>query len=116
MTNNNIDNSVLFKKINDTLANIDLKTLETVRKEMLKEGKDVHLLDKAIDERKRRDDLIVSDNKGSILDLFNPPKEEDDDDLMPWEKEAMKDKEYEPQNFEEEDLEEDDYYFEDDKD
>ena len=36
-------------------------------------------------------------------------------DLMPWEKESIKNDGYEPYNFEEEELEEDDFYYEDDK-
>lgn len=38
-----------------------------------------------------------------------------ENDLMSWEKEAIKNDGYESHNFEEEELEEDDYYFEDDK-
>ena len=33
--------------------------------------------------------------------------------LMPWEQELVDKGEYEPENFEEEELEEDDYYYED---
>ncbi len=40
-------------------------------------------------------------------------KEKNDDFLMPWEKEEVKKGNYDSWNFEEEDLEEDDYYYED---
>ena len=42
-------------------------------------------------------------------------KDKNDDGLMPWEKDAIKNEGYESHNFEEEELEEDDYYYEDDK-
>jgi hypothetical protein len=42
-------------------------------------------------------------------------KEMDVYDLEDWEKEEVKKGEYDPWNFEEEDLEEDDYYYEDDE-
>ena len=44
----------------------------------------------------------------------NKEKELDKYDLTEEEKEKVKKSEYEPWNFEEEDLEDDDYYFEDD--
>ena len=53
----------------------------------------------------------------SIFDLFTKnsnDKNKDTDSLMEWEKDLVDKDEYEPYNFEEEDMDEDDYYSEDD--
>lgn len=125
MAHYSFDDSALFKRIDETLANVDLKYLEQSRKEMLKEGKDVSILDKAIAERKRRDKLKLKNEMkeakrvrkaaflGLMNGLFGPAIEKDD--MMPWEKDAMENDDYESYNFEEEELEEDDYYFDDDE-
>jgi hypothetical protein len=53
----------------------------------------------------------------SIFDLFNTnsnDEEKDTDSLMDWEKDLVDKGEYEPYNFEEEEMDEEDYYSEDD--
>ncbi len=104
--------------------------------ELMKEGKDTSVIDKAIKERKRRDEVIKKNNErrinqekrmnkmkrhalvwGLIDGISSGIKSNDvaDNDLMCWEEDAIKNDSYESHNFEEEDLEQDDYYFEDEK-
>lgn len=61
---------------------------------------------------------------GPLFDLLTGGKTEEKDEelekkmnalnLEDWQKELVRKGEYDPENFEEEDLEEDDYYYEDD--
>lgn len=123
-----IDDSKLFDNIDELLANLDIKFLMEVKLELMKEGKDTSIIDKAINERNRRDKIITKRKKinqkrlnkltrqallmGLINGLSNNNKSSD---LMSWEEDAIKNNGYEKYNFEEEELEEDDYYFDDDK-
>lgn len=129
-----IDDSIVFKSVDETLANVDLKYLMQAKLEMLKEGKDTSILDKAIEERKRRDEMTLKYKKqkehqekklskqrrrallfGLISGLSPKQNVQNlDNSLMPWEQDAIKDG-YESFNFEEEELEEDDFYYDDDK-
>ena len=91
---------------------------------MLKEGKDVSILDKAIKEKKRREtrqreydkNIARSIKRAALLGLTDGVlfSSNNKNDMMTWEEDAIKNNGYEPYNFEEE-LEEDDYYFDDDK-
>lgn len=129
-----IDDSIVFKRVDETLANIDITRLEKVREELVKNGEDTFLIDKAIKERKRRDEIIMKNKKeqeknrrtglgGAILfgllegfaSGSSKSSKKSDNDLMPWEEDALKHEGYEKYNFEEEELEEDDYYYDDDK-
>lgn len=49
----------------------------------------------------------------SLSEIFGRP-EAKDDSLMDWEQDLVDKGEYEPYNFEEEDIDEEDYYSEDD--
>ena len=51
---------------------------------------------------------------GFLYKLFNNSKSKNDTTLMSWEEDLVKKGEYEPFHFEEENMEEDDYYYEDD--
>lgn len=107
-----IDESVVYSTIDETLANLDITVLEKVRQESIKNGESTEILDKAIEERKKRDKLIKEEkslNKGIgllgfISGLFQK---------KPKSNKLIEDKEYEPYNFEEEELEEDDYHNDD---
>ena len=127
-----IDDSILFDNIDELLANIDLSDLIEVKNELLKENKDTSIIDKAIKERKRRDEILKKEQKqiqekeknkrkmfrkATIISLLTGLTSNNNlnNDLMSWEEDAIKNNEYEPFNFEEEELEEDDYYFDDDK-
>ena len=107
-----IDDSVVYNTIDETLANLDITILEKARQESIKAGESTEILDKAIDERKKRDRLIKEEkslNKiigllGFISGLFQK---------KPKSSTMIEDKEYEPYNFEEEELEEDDYHYDD---
>ncbi len=121
MSNNyKINDSVIFDKIDESLANINIEQLMKVKLEMMKNGEDTSIIDKAISERKRRDELIkikekerIKRNRRIFLSslLNGPSKDIIDPDLMPWENDSN----YEKYNYEEEEMEEDDYYFDDDK-
>ena len=131
-----IDDSIIFENIDETLANVDIKYLMQAKLELMKEGKDTSVIDKAIKERKRRDEAIKKNNErrvnqerrmskmkrraliwGLIDGLSSSIKSNNtvENDLMSWEEDAVKNGGYKSHNFEEEELEEDDYYFEDDK-
>ena len=107
-------------------------------------GDDTEIMDKAIAERKRRDEVIRKEQErqqklqeaeerkwrkryrraaffGLLSGIFDGlsgsnsnTNSSDTDYLMPWEEDLVKKGEYEPYHFEEEDMEEDDYYYEDD--
>lgn len=49
----------------------------------------------------------------SMLEDEDKDKKEEDTDLMPWEQDLVDRGEYTPDQFEEEDMDEDDYYYED---
>lgn len=131
--NYKIDDSIVFKSIDETLANLDIKYLMQAKLELMREGKDTSVIDKAIEERKRRDKILRMNNErkerqerkmkkrallwGLVDGLSSGIKSNEtlDNELMSWEKEVIKSREYDNYNFEEEELEEDDYYFDDDK-
>lgn len=131
-----IDDLIIFENIDETLANVDIKYLMQAKLELMKEGKDTSVIDKAIKKRKRRDEAIKKNNErrvnqerrmskmkrraliwGLIDGLSSSIKSNNtvESDLMSWEEDAVKNDGYKSHNFEEEELEEDDYYFEDDK-
>ena len=49
-----IDDSIIFENIDETLANVDIKYLMQAKLELMKEGKDTSVIDKAIKERKKK--------------------------------------------------------------
>lgn len=133
-----IDDSNIFDYLDETFANVDISILEKVRQENIKNNEDTEIIDKAIKERKRRDEEIIKEKKqeeleerkwrkryrratffgllSGIFDGFNNKSTSygNPDYLMPWEKDLTNKGEYEYFNFEEDELEEDDFYYEDD--
>lgn len=126
----NIDDSELFDFIDETLANVDVSILEKARRKGIKKGESTEILDKAIKERKRRDKLIKKEQERKSRKLFkkaaffgllsglfsgseNQSKKTDFNSLMPWEQNLVDQKEYELHHFEEENIDEDDYYSDD---
>ena len=65
-TSYKIDDSIVFKSIDETLANVDIKYLMKAKLELMKEGKDASVIDKAIEERKRRDEVIKKNNERRV--------------------------------------------------
>ena len=123
------DDSVLTNRIDEMLVNLDMEVLIKAKYELLKEHGDTSIIDKAINEKKRREALnkrrVILQQKAEkrnrkmlrrdfLLGLLSGTKTSDSNDLYPWENDALNDG-YEPHNFEEEELEEDDFYYEDDK-
>ena len=90
----NIDESVIFDRVDEVLASLDIGTLELVRQNLIEKNEDTSIIDKVIEDKKRRNQNI-------------------DNGLMSWEEDLVKKCEYEPFHFEEENMEEDDYYYED---
>ena len=130
-----IDDSQVFDAIDDKLSNIDLKNLYKIKEKLESSNDDTELIDKAIVNRKKKD-LIEKENLkrlrkherkenhlslGQILcGLFlGLPKNKKStntkkiEHLMPWEQEEVNKGNYETWNFEEEELEDDDYYNDD---
>ena len=130
------DSDELFNYLDDLMASQDLSVLEKAKKQLIKEGKPIDVIDKAIKERKRRDREAILERlrqeeiekkqakrnrkmirraifSGLFSGLFGSSKSSNPD-IMPWEQDYIDRKEYEPFQFEEEELEEDDFYNEDD--
>ena len=86
-----------FDKISNEINELEknIKELEKVKKE---------------NEKKIKKTLFF----GFLYKLFNNSKSKNDTTLMSWEEVLVKKGEYEPYHFEEENMEEDDYYYEDD--
>jgi hypothetical protein len=102
-----IDDSIVTDTIDELLVNMDISVLEQVRDENNKE-----IIDKAINEKNRRNALMEKEERENrriglnmfLSELFGvrrSPKIDDEDN------------DYEPYNFEEEELEDDDYYHDD---
>lgn len=131
------DDSVDWLKdaINMRLANaLDLDTLKEVKRRLIADGETTELVDDAIEyrealERHARSQreleelekiatplakLMILHGINSLLD-DKKSKKEDTSYLMPWEQDLVDSGEYEPYHFEEEDMDEDDFYYEDDK-
>lgn len=86
-----------FDKISNEINDLEknLKELENAKKE---------------NEKKIKKTLFF----GFLYKLFNNSKSKNDTTLMSWEEDLVKKCEYEPFHFEEENMEEDDFYYEDD--
>jgi hypothetical protein len=124
--------------LDEYIAGFPLEVLEAVRQQDIACGDDTDIIDKAIAERKIRDKNICKEQETQqklqeaedrkrrkkyrraalfgILSGLNKSKTKSSntDNLMPWEQDLVDNGEYEPYHFEEEDMEEDDFYYEDD--
>ena len=138
------DSDELFDYLDDLMASQDLSVLEKAKEQCIKDGTPTDVIDKAINERKRRDKIALKHrvkdalkegihesienrkrNKryrkmirraifsGFFSGLLGSSKGSNPD-LNPWEQDYIDKGDYEPYQFEEEDLEEDDFYSEDD--
>jgi uncharacterized Zn finger protein len=111
-----IDNSAIFNSIDNILANVDTSILEKVRQDNIKNGKSTEIVDKAISQRKNakvQKKYRKNTFFGLLSRLFDDSSSKscsNKDYLMPWEQDYVNKGEYEPYQFEEEELEEDDYY------
>ncbi len=94
------DDSFIYDKF-DKISN-EINELEKNLKELEKAKKE--------NEKKIKKTLFF----GFLYKLFNNSKSKNDTTLMSWEEDLVKKGEYEPFHFEEENMEEDDYYYEDD--
>ena len=138
------DSDELFNYLDDLMASQDLSVLEKAKKQLIKEGKPIDVIDKAINERKRRDKIALKNRvkdalKEGIHESIENRKRNkryrkmirraifsglffgligssgsSNPDLNPWEQDYIDKGDYEPFQFEEEDLEDDDFYNEDD--
>ena len=103
------DESDLFKLIDEKLSNTDLEILIKAKKQLKKEGKDTSIIDKAIKENTSSQNKKNVKRKSILSEIIKNILNNKED------KKVVKNKNYEDYNFEEEELEDDDYYFEDDK-
>lgn len=125
----------IIDRLDNILASLPIDVLEEYKKNNLEDGNDVSMFDKAIEEKKRREQELyrqkakwrkrarrvalfsflagvfegLKDFHGNSSTYFD----DSTDYLMPWEKDQVDSGEYEPYQFEEEDMDEDDYYYED---
>lgn len=128
--------------LDNYIAEFPLPILEMARDKNIECGDSTEIIDKAINERKQRDEIIRKEllkqqsiqeeitrkNKKIVrravflgflsktFDILNSnnSKSHNTDYLMPWEQDLVDNGEYEPYHFEEEEMEEDDFYYEDD--
>ena len=120
------DDSNLIKQIDEKLSSLDLNTLNEARQKFIEDNEDTSIIDKAIEERKRRNTEIGKENenyskqmrRGLLAGLFlwlgsNKKSTANNNPFFNWEKKETKKGNYKPFNFEEEELEDDDYYNED---
>ena len=97
------DESPLLDRIDNMLENMDPEYLLQAREELIKEGKDTEIIDKALAKQQEQ-----KQKPPGLLDLLFGMSTKKNKETI------SKENDYEPYNFEEEDLEEDDYYYEDD--
>ena len=134
-----INDDFIFDAIDKKIESIDLDKLKYIREQFIKDGEDTEIIDRAIKNKikkeemlklkqQREEDLSFFDmmflytlyGKG-MNKLFKHSKsrgssyQEDPDGLMPWERELVDNgvDDYESYQFEEEELEDDDYYSDD---
>lgn len=102
-----IDESELFDFIDEVLAKTDLSTLEKARQNIIKNGENTEIIDNAIATRKQIEenrDARLSSILSGLLDSTKQYNRSDIFNLL---------NEYESYNFEEENIEDDDFYFDD---
>ena len=114
-----INDSNIYDSIDNVLDNIDVSILKKVKKEKSNE-----VLDRAIERKQlEKKQLEKAKRKFFLIQLLaslfsevnnDKSKDSNSSSLMSWEKELVDKNKYEPYHFEEEDLEDDDYYSEDD--
>jgi len=91
-----IDDERLFDYLDSFIESLPLEVLEQARLNTIKENGDTSILDQAIRNKKES-------KNNSFFGLFSSKND----------KKVPKNNTYEPYQFEEEELEEDDYYYED---
>lgn len=125
------DDSFVFDAIDEKLAQMPIEVLRKAKEENIKNGESTEIIDKAINERTKRDEKVKKEQEeikratrrgimGGILSgLFSSNKSksktEDIPYLMSWEQDEVNKGNYTPDQFEEEEMDEDDYYSNDDK-
>lgn len=93
-----VDDEPLFDYLDSFIENLPLEVLEQARLNTIKENGDTSILDQAIKNKKEKE----LKNK-SLFGLFSSKKD----------KKIAKNNDYDPYQFEEEELEDDDYHYED---
>lgn len=102
------NNDTLFDKLDTYIESMPMDVLEKAKEQMILEGGDSSILDKAIKNKLKRKKIGGSIFKEFLLGLFT------DSGNNKKEFTNLSERDYEPYQFEEEELEEDDYYYEDD--
>ena len=118
---NDFANETVKDYLKESIEDKELDELKEIRKEALKYNVDTKILDDYIKaalskKYKRNKKSGVSLSKALLMSfLLSDTKGANysDSDLMPWEEDTVKNGGYEPFNFEEENLEEDDFYYDD---
>ena len=115
-------NDPLIRKLDTYIENTPLEVLEKVSEDNIKNDRDNRIIEKGIKNKKKKS---IKENKQSIFaginsffSLFTSSSKNtnDNSNYSSIEEEEIAKGNYEPYQFEEEDLEEDDYYYEDDLD
>ncbi len=109
-----MDDDELFSYLDNLIESVDLETLKKARSECIKNGTNHDAIDKAI--RKKEASSHKGILTGILSGLFSDSNKssKSSPDTMSWEQDYIDKGNYEPYQFEEEDLEEDDFYSEDD--
>ena len=108
-----IDENQIIDAIDDKLANIDLNTLYKIKENLESTNDDTELIDKAIAKKKKEQKHLTFSEVLAGIFLSSSKKTKKDkkiDYLMPSEQNEVKKGNHDSWNFEEEELEDDDYY------
>lgn len=124
------EEKALFEYLDQRIEELPMEVLEKTKEKTISENGDTEILDKAINNKikkqKEQEKMLQTERKLNrksifwtlISTIFGASKDNkklnNDFDLTSYEREEINKGNYEPYQFEEEELEDDDYYFEDD--
>ena len=111
------DEDQLYNYLDNCIESQDLSTLKKASNELKKKGSSTDAIDKAIKKKKQKSSWLgKAIINGAISGFFGGminSNSNSSSDIMPWEQDYIDKGDYEPYQFEEEELEEDDFYNED---
>lgn len=108
------NNSSLINKLENYIESMPIEVLNDARTKTIEDGGDTSILDKAINNKSKKKEQAEKNKTGTIFGIFCGLFNRKSND-----KKSLNDQieshrnDYEPYQFEEEELEEDDYYYED---
>lgn len=116
---NSSEDKVLFDYLDQKIESLPMEVLSETKKQMKKNNENTEIIDKAINNKIKKEETKRENHKSIFWEIVGAlfgrsNKTKDTKEISTWEAKEIKNGNYEPYQFEEEDLEEDDYYYEDD--